>query len=319
MKYTCSPNTPVTHTLVCTPRTKRDCHGRSLAMDQYKVMCHQEELKDYKCMDYLDLAETIARCQIWTSPSGPIDLKCRVRMVEWCFRLVDSTGFNREVVYVAMSFLDRFLSCRSSPASIKVISCRKKYQLATLAALSLAIKMNHNTICAKTLSDLSRGGHSATQILSMENTILMTLGWRTNGPTTYDFLNYVISLVAENGQQHSIFASSEFKELCHFQLDSSVGDYFFCFERPSIIAIAAILNAAESSSNLMSRTAQRTFVHELRQFCDVDLLSGEMQTVASRLRLLLKNNGVSLPQLASKKTTISNQWQMDSFSSRTTC
>ena len=267
-------------------------------------MCQQEDLPVYRCTDYLSYAAGIIVDEdTHDLPSiEPIDIECRVRMVEWSFSVVDFAKLHRETVSVAMSLLDRYLSSRC-PEARKVMLSRKLYQLASMSALFVAIKMNEKTIVNATVfAELSRGSYTAVDILRMESIMLKSLGWRVNGPTTHGFFRHMMALTSENSQS-SFTINSTFTELCNFQLDLSVGDYFFCSQKPSIIAIAAIMNAvANSGADDLYKFDSVSFLKELGNISEVDLFSIEVQSATDRLRMLLNNNGVVL-QPPTKRAT----------------
>ena len=271
------------------------------ASAQYKVMDKQQNLPEYNCSDYLSYAEAIAGMNSLENgvDLDPIDAECRVRMVEWCFQVVDFAKLNRETVSLAITLLDRFLSSSCCEAK-EVLLCRQKYQLASMAALFLSIKMNEKSVVnASVFAELSRGSYAAKDILAMESSILQALKWRVNGPSPHAFLRYLVKLTGK-GSVPSVLSQYNLVDLCIFQLDLAVGDYFFCSEKPSSTAIAAVLNAVGSCDQL-SQTDYDAFVTLLEQATGVDSNSNEIYKNMERLRVLLENNGINL-HLRSKST-----------------
>jgi hypothetical protein len=274
-------------------RREEDRHDRSLLHDQYREQCRQEELPHYSCKNYLAFAQNVREKTLKESSFvEPIDVHCRVRMVEWCFQVVDFAKLRRDTVSVALSLLDRYLSSQS-PHAKEVILSRKLYQLASMSALFLAIKMCEKTVInASVFADLSRGSYTKEDVIEMENIILKALDWRVNGPTTHGVLRCVIDLLLEETQ--FVFAKKpSFRELCNFQLDLSIGDYFFCTQRPSVTAFAAIVNAIENEKSLCASECE-DILTELSSLSEVDLHSTNLQNVKNRLRILLKTNGITL-------------------------
>ena len=268
--------------------------NRSLACDQIRTLCEQEKLPQYMSSDYLSFAD-IMRERDQRGPNSseePIDIQCRVRMVEWCFQVVDFAKLQRETVCTAISLLDRYLSS-SCPEAKKVILSRKLYQLASMSALFLAIKLCEKTvITASVFADLSRGSYTSEDILRMESVILKSLEWRVHGPSSYDLLRYIIHLTSDK-PQFGFASIPTFQDLCSFQLDLSIGDYFFCREKPSVTVVAAILNTLENNGNL-SDSKSSGFLKEIFALTEVDALSPEVQIAKERLRRLLKSNGVEI-------------------------
>lgn len=309
-----SPNISTVR-FVSPPRSNHARQDRSLLHDQYRNLCRQEELPQYSCKDYLSFADSIREKPVKGATSiEPIDVHCRVRMVEWCFQVVDFAKLHRETVSVALSLLDRYLSSLS-PHAKKVILSRKLYQLASMSALFLAIKMcEKSVINASAFADLSRGSYTADDILEMESIILKSLEWRVNGPTTHGFLCRIVQLTFEKNQE-SFVTKSSFKELCNFQLDLSIGDYFFCTQRPSVTAVAAIVNAVENAKHFCTSESAH-FLKELSSISEIDTHSDEVQNAKNRLRILLKTNGVDLEH--SRQTTMGESGTSPSCVSRLT-
>jgi hypothetical protein len=250
----------------------------------------------YQSIDYLSFSKTQSLSRnINSAISGdPIDIECRVRMVEWCFQVVDFAELNRETVNIAMSLLDRYLSS-SNPDVETVTSSRQMYQLASMTALFLAIKMNEKTVVnASVFAELSRGSYTAADIIEMERSLLTTLQWRVNAPTSHSFLRYILNLASLNDKPRFLMESS-FLELCIFQLDLSVGDYFFCTKKPSTIAIAALFNALENST-IACEKESLNFIKSLHGLYGNAIYSNEIRSIMNRLVLLLKSNGVEINQ-----------------------
>eukprot|EP00557_Chaetoceros_sp_GSL56_P008177 CAMPEP_0176497768 /NCGR_PEP_ID=MMETSP0200_2-20121128/11917_1 /TAXON_ID=947934 /ORGANISM="Chaetoceros sp., Strain GSL56" /LENGTH=322 /DNA_ID=CAMNT_0017895837 /DNA_START=46 /DNA_END=1014 /DNA_ORIENTATION=- len=261
--------------------------------EEFKTMTLQEELAAYKCADYLG-APVVVRNTCADDTLDPIDIECRVRMVEWCFQVIDFAELNRETVNIAMSLLDRYLSTSNPEVEIVKLS-RQMYQLASMTALFIAIKMNEKTVVnASLFAELSRGSYTAADITNMESSMLATLQWRLNAPTSHSFLRYLVNLVSNDDTSHFAMESS-FLELCVFQLDLSVGDYFFCTKKPSTVAVASFLNAVENSTEL-SHAGCSNVINTLQSIYGTAIYSNEICSTMSRLTMLLKSNGVETKQ-----------------------
>jgi hypothetical protein len=264
--------------------------------EEFKTMTYQEDLTSYKCTDYLSFTKvaSLVRNTSAEVTLEPIDAECRVRMVEWCFQVIDFAELNRETVNIAMSILDRYLSS-SSPDVEKVILSRQMYQLASMTALFLAIKMNEKTVVnASLFAELSRGSYTAADIINMESSLLATLQWRLNAPTSHSFLRYLVNLVSNDDKSHFAMESS-FLELCVFQLDLSVGDYFFCTKKPSTVAMASFLNALENSTQICGAECSKV-ANALQSIYGTTIYSNDVCSTMNRLKMLLKSNGVEVKQ-----------------------
>ncbi len=289
-------NSPTCSTRFVSHKTRKQAKlDRTVIHDQFKKLCSQELLPQYTCKDYLSFADDMReKADRYANSAEPIDIHCRVRMVEWCFQVVDFAKLHRETVSVALSFLDRYLSTLT-PHAREVIISRKRYQLASMSALFLAIKLCEKAVInASVFADLSRGSYTAEDVLEMESIILKALDWRVNGPSTHELLRYVVQLSSDETKDTFVTEAS-FKELCNFQLDLSIGDYFFCTQRHSITATAAIVNAVENARNLGASGTER-FFKKLSEVSEVDINSKAVNGARNRLKILLKTNGVDLEQ-----------------------
>lgn len=268
------------------------CSGkyRAEAREQFQKMKQLEESQTYTCTDYLCEPHNVLN-----PLESSVNEECRVTMTEWCYQVIDYAKLHRETVTIAMRLLDRFLSCKTHDAK-EVLASRNLYQLATMSALFIAIKTNEKTIVTTSeFAQLSRGRFEASDVVRMESVILKDLEWRISAPTTHSFLRHIIALLPTD-LQHTITSSQVFTELCNFQLDLSVGDYFFVREKPSVTAVAALLNAYANAknSNAFNMTCfdYSSFSTELTRVTGIETHSVIVQEALSRLVTLVKNNGV---------------------------
>lgn len=176
----------------------------------------------------------------------------------WLYEVVDQCDLSREIVAVAMSFLDRFI------ATIVMMSSNAVngyiYQLAALTALYMSVKLHdHRPIRIERLAQLSRGRFTKEDMKEMERSMLTALEWRMHPPTAVAFVHEFLKLVFVSDQENEVeneagrsvpgVASAIF-ELAQFFTELSVIDYKLCVNpnRPSMIAYASILNAMERIS-----------------------------------------------------------------------
>jgi hypothetical protein len=170
-----------------------------------------------------------------SSSNSQINELWREKICEWCYQVVDHFDFNREVVSVAMSYLDRYLATRTVN--------RRIFQLAAMTALYLAIKLYEpGKLRMASLIDLSRGYFMAEHIVTMEDSMLQSLGWHVHPPTPLAFCRDFMRLVSgeiEAAPRHDV------SELARFMTELSVCDYWFVTKKPSSIALASLVNAID--------------------------------------------------------------------------
>ncbi|KAL9190090.1 hypothetical protein ACHAXT_007301 [Thalassiosira profunda] len=169
------------------------------------------------------------------STETPINAVWREKICEWCYQVVDHYDFHREVVAVALSYLDRYLATRAVN--------RRIFQLAAMTALYLAIKLYEpGKLRLASLIELSRGYFLAEHIVIMEDSILQSLGWHVHPPTSFAFVRDLVRLLPEDVAPA---ARHDVAELARFLTELSVCDYGLAKKRPSSVALACIVNAVE--------------------------------------------------------------------------
>jgi hypothetical protein len=193
--------------------------------------------------------------------SGNIEPECRAILCEWAYRVVDHFGIGREVVAYAMSYVDRFCSKYNSPAS--GLLNRGAYTLVTNTALYLSLKLHHEGerercdetqelhICdlaswgslASMLPYLTHGEHTHDHLVKCETALLQSLGFYVHPPLPTCFVEQFVILL----QPHFASTDQVFKQVLLRQANVfvhlSVLEYSLVSVRPSLIALAAILNA----------------------------------------------------------------------------
>eukprot|EP00579_Thalassiosira_antarctica_P009758 CAMPEP_0201908202 /NCGR_PEP_ID=MMETSP0903-20130614/383_1 /ASSEMBLY_ACC=CAM_ASM_000552 /TAXON_ID=420261 /ORGANISM="Thalassiosira antarctica, Strain CCMP982" /LENGTH=337 /DNA_ID=CAMNT_0048442493 /DNA_START=172 /DNA_END=1185 /DNA_ORIENTATION=+ len=193
------------------------------------------------------------------SSSSQINELWREKICEWCYQVVDHFDFNREVVSVAMSYLDRYLATRTVN--------RRIFQLAAMTALYLAIKLfEPGKLRMTSLIDLSRGYFTAEHIVTMEDSMLQSLHWHVHPPTPFAFCGDLMLLVSGDINPR---ARHDVSELSRFMTELSVCDYWFVTKKPSSVALAAIINAIELQGP--SRIDPRYKVEFLHRVVDIGM------------------------------------------------
>jgi hypothetical protein len=265
--------------LSLSPTTLEDCLPPLMdpadVADHIAIMRIQEETT-YLVRDYL--AESVG---IRKDASKPVDADCRVKMCEWCYQVVDFCKFRRETVAIGMSFLDRYLC---TPKGRGALCNRKEYQLAAMTALYIAIKI-HEPLEMETslLADLSRGCYTEMEFVGMEDTMLLALRWRLNGPTPLGFVQYFIALLPESVHPS---VSEVIMDYARYQTELAVSEHTFVGMKPSDIALASVLNAMEGMDTaVLPLKVQGKFVRNIERFAET--LVTEVEETQASLSLLL--------------------------------
>lgn len=297
-------------------------HNSSLAaegVDQDEIACRigvmrMQEENGYHCPDYLE-QQSLAH----KDRTKPVDEACRVKMSEWCYQVVDFYKFNRQTVWIAMSYLDRFLATKLGKPALED---RKIFQLAAMTALYTAIKIFEPEVMEPAVVSvaLSRGTYSEKEITDMESLILEALQWRVQPPTALCFAQHFLALLPAE------IASSERQSMVdysRFQTELAVNDYFFVKLNPSTVAIASILNAIDMISHVseMSESVsvlarlRTTFLETVMNTASVDISSAEIKEAQGKLLNMFSKSygcGTSSSVRCPQKTVSSYQSQKNS-------
>jgi len=111
----------------------------AIAAESLSIMIKNEQT-NYTKSDYLSLNYSTVIDDIDTGRR--ITENDRIKIVDWCYSLVDHCQFNRETVAIAMELTDRYLSQASSSSTCRALKDRNHFQLVAMSALYIAIKTN---------------------------------------------------------------------------------------------------------------------------------------------------------------------------------
>lgn len=192
---------------------------------------------------------------------------------------MDHFDLNREVVCIALNYVDRYLATTSNAAS--EVDKKLGFQLLSMTCLYLAIKLYEfkhilipgSTSSMNTIRKLSRGYYSLEQMEKTEYDVLHRLQWHVHPPTPQLFISHFLPSCSTG--------SSEIQDLASFMVELSVMDYYFVSYKPSELAIAALLNAMERLFTQSSRQLDSGLSNPL-----MDLQSSRVIACQERLALI---------------------------------
>lgn len=214
----------------------------------------KQEASHHCCEDYMRESDSFLSVE-----SQTVDEESRIKMVEWCYQVVDFCKFRRETVGIAMSYLDRYLA--TLEGRVALID-RKFYQLAAMTSLYMAIKI-HEPLEMETslLADLSRGCYTDVQIAEMEIEILNALEWRLAGPTPLAFVQHFMALLKADSR-----VKAAIMDYARYQTELAVSSLELVPRHSSEIALAAILNALEGiDRSLLPLRSRGAFVRAVER------------------------------------------------------
>ena len=170
----------------------------------------------------------------------------RKMVVQWCYNVVDHIQADREIVYVAINILDRFLASQvTSPSPIRdYLTNRKDYEAAVMASLLITLKLEGiSSICIRDLTRMSRHSVTSKDIVKAGEVIAQQLKWNKQIPTAAKFAHALVDLLPQSVKKET--RQTLFEE-CIFSIELSVQDKKCCSELPSLVAWMVLDNAMKS-------------------------------------------------------------------------
>lgn len=175
--------------------------------------------------------------------------------------MVDHFSFDREVVAVALNYLDRVVSEWSLRPDVPIP--KRQYQLYAVTSLYMAIKL-HGEVDAlegprrklkiDAFYELSRKQFEVDVIEKTERYILSVLDWKVNPPTCLRFISTILSLCPrwENPSTQGSSVLGSVFDVARYLAELSVcqSDFSFSFKN-SCVAYAAILCAIEALNSTL--------------------------------------------------------------------
>ncbi|KAH9323521.1 hypothetical protein KI387_018160 [Taxus chinensis] len=169
-----------------------------------------------------------------------LDLQARTEAVNWILKVHCFYNFGSLTGYLAVNYLDRFLSMYKLPQG----TCKAwMFQLVSVACLSLAAKMadTHVPLLLDLQREDARFIFDAHTIQRMELLILSTLQWRMRSVTPFSFVDYFASCAIESSNAPpGALIGRAVQLILNAVKEADLVEY-----KPSAIAAAAVLCAAE--------------------------------------------------------------------------
>jgi hypothetical protein len=220
----------------------------------------KKELTYYSCKGYLN-----------SSDPTMITAADRMKVVDWCYGVVDHYHLSRETVANAMEMVDRFLSVSAGPSALwdinsdvakaggNALHSQSTFQLLTVAALYSCLKAKDDMFPINQFAESYCKVYTKEEIDAMKHILLRGLSWRTNTPTAHQVGHATLSLLVPHVNLPEStwgFLLDEMK----YQTEIAVRDYYFSTQRPSTIALASIYNAIEKVSSKPDKEMLSTFL-----------------------------------------------------------
>mmetsp|Transcript_23023 Transcript_23023/g.25387 ORF Transcript_23023/g.25387 Transcript_23023/m.25387 type:complete len:360 (-) Transcript_23023:272-1351(-) len=231
------------------------------AMEELRVIFHQESTKYSINFDYFSIECRNDQPVL----NERVSDGWRRKICEWLFEVVDHFQFDREVVSIALYYLDRVVSIQTE--ELGQAMHRREFQLIAVTSLYIAIKLHgeiqpdshdwpRRKLKIQVFVELSRGLFTVKTLEAKEREILKMLNWHVNPTTAARIVAILLRLFPErwtmcdnNTTLHSNPRSTIF-EMARYLTELAVCVSAVSFNyKPSEIAYASIICALEALEN----------------------------------------------------------------------
>ena len=285
--------------------TKNLSRDAATVADSLSAMM-EKELTVYSCTGYLNMTQ-------FHSPPNNSNSKTmtmitsndRMALVDWCYAVVDHCQYSRETVASAMDMVDRFLSIPSNSTADKALRSPDLLQMLVVTALYVAIKLNERVVMSSSLfAEITRYVYTVEEIEDMERTLLSGLSWRCCAPTASQIGHSILSLILPYVDVSDASWGYVMDEMI-YQIEYAVRDYYFCTQRASTIALAAICNAVIKDGKRISIHEHRVFLEALPRIKECFSFDSTEVIVAAckRLQVLRQENGEEADDVVPEAST----------------
>ncbi len=223
----------------------------------------------------------------------------RKAMATWITQVQQTLSLDAETVWIAMSYLDRYLGSDRGD-SREVLRSKCKFQLAAITSFYTAVKIHEPVVLGlDMLVQICRGTYSESDITSMENDILSALDWRVSCHTPMNFAMPLLELVPED--ELSAGESLSLLEECQRNVSRTVTDIHFSCLPPSAVGISCLAVSLENC-RVLSHSEKRAVWIRLSKSGHFNLSS---RGVVKSQQRLMSHASPSKPNVASKLDSVS--------------
>ncbi|CAL9170228.1 cyclin-D4-1 [Musa acuminata AAA Group] len=221
--------------------------------------------------------------------SGALDLAIRTDAIDWILKVHAHYSFGPLSAYLAVNYLDRFLSGYELPQGKAWMT-----QLLSVACLSLAAKMEETEVPLSL--DLQVGDakyvFEAKTIQRMELLVLSTLKWRMQAVTPFSYVDFFLHKFNGGSPPSKILVSRSVELI----LSMARGTDLLVF-RPSEVAVAIALSALRETQVVEVEKALSCCIHVVQEgVLRCFEVIQDLMAVRSRPRKIAISSVSSLPQ-----------------------
>lgn len=238
----------------------------------------------------------------------------RCKICEWCYSVVDHFDVDREVVSIAMNYLDRHAAKRSKANGGSSIP-HQEFQLISVTSLFLAAKLHGEISFGKdgrrtrlpigVLAQLTNGKFSVETIEASERDLLYSLDWFTHPSSAINFVRIMVNLIPE---RHSSgrrlihpMALEELFEIARYLTElAACAGYISINFKPSVIAFAALLCTIEELDGkvlALSHKVRMQFLANVKAATKLFPAMDEVEAVREKLAATLSQSATACKRI----------------------
>eukprot|EP00980_Cylindrotheca_fusiformis_P013435 scaffold3437_cov113-Cylindrotheca_fusiformis.AAC.2 len=210
----------------------------------------------------------------------------RERVAKWYYDVLDHFNLPRDIAYVSMRILDRYVIAANTRNTMTCADFTK----ASISALFIAVRLSRpSALSLGKLMETSRSDVSVEDARLCVRTILKTLTWEHPILTPSMFVKAFLPMFQ---QVVSATKMIDLAEHVLYLVELSLCDRYFCDATPSQIALAALVlsihpTTGPASCRLVDDTTFTVMLNGIRQKTGVDCLgSMEFKALCSHLHLI---------------------------------
>lgn len=215
-----------------------------------------------------------------TSSNTEVDDYCRKAMVNWVYNMQRALKLSSETSYIAVSFLDRYLSCGRGKSS-EALNDKYKFQLATIASFYIAVKLYTEVeLNVVTLARLCKGYYPKSAILDMEEDINEALNFpsikdfRMEQPTAMRFVHQFVRLLPDHVDRESLLLS------CEKKIEYTTEDIYFSVCLPSVVGACCLTYSLLQHVELSPEERKEFYIHLSKYTNLVEVMEAENRLIA---------------------------------------
>jgi len=215
-----------------------------------------------------------------TSSNTEVDDSCRKAMINWVYNMQRALKLSSETSYIAVSFLDRYLSCGRGKSS-EALEDKYTFQLATIASFYIAVKLYTEVeLNVVTLARLCKGYYSKSAILDMEEDINEALNFpsikdfRMEQPTAMRFVHQFVRLLPDHVDEESLLLS------CEKKIEYVTTDIYFSVCLPSVVGASCLTYSLLQHVELSPEERKQFYVHLSKYTNLVEVMEAENRLIA---------------------------------------